>query len=46
MERQLSLYPLAGTEMFQLQAPIPIEGDVSLSAEGLSNMVAERTGRR
>jgi 2-polyprenyl-6-methoxyphenol hydroxylase-like FAD-dependent oxidoreductase len=45
MERQLSLCPLAGTEMFQLQAPIPIEGDVDLSAEGLSKMVAERTGR-
>jgi 2-polyprenyl-6-methoxyphenol hydroxylase-like FAD-dependent oxidoreductase len=45
MERQLSLCPLAGTEMFQLQAPIPIDGDIDLSAEGLSKMVAERTGR-
>jgi 2-polyprenyl-6-methoxyphenol hydroxylase-like FAD-dependent oxidoreductase len=45
MERQLSLCPLAGTEMFQLQAPIPIEGDIDLSAEGLSKMAAERTGR-
>jgi hypothetical protein len=34
-----------GTELFQVQAPIPLEGDVDLSAEGLSVMVAERTGR-
>ena len=45
MERQMSLCPLAGTELFQLQAPIPLEGDVDLSAEGLSAMMAERTGR-
>jgi 2-polyprenyl-6-methoxyphenol hydroxylase-like FAD-dependent oxidoreductase len=44
-DRQMSLCPLAGTELFQLQAPIPLEGDVDLSAEGLSAMVAERTGR-
>ncbi|MDR6870462.1 2-polyprenyl-6-methoxyphenol hydroxylase-like FAD-dependent oxidoreductase [Bosea sp. BE125] len=45
MARQMSLCPLAGTELFQLQAPIPLEGEVDLSAEGLSAMVAERTGR-
>jgi 2-polyprenyl-6-methoxyphenol hydroxylase-like FAD-dependent oxidoreductase len=45
MSRQMALCPLAGTELFQLQAPIPFEGDVDLSAEGLSRMVAERTGR-
>jgi 2-polyprenyl-6-methoxyphenol hydroxylase-like FAD-dependent oxidoreductase len=45
MNRQMALCPLAGTELFQLQAPIPLEGDVDLSAEGLSSMVAERTGR-
>jgi 2-polyprenyl-6-methoxyphenol hydroxylase-like FAD-dependent oxidoreductase len=45
MDRQMSLCPLAGTELFQLQAPIPLRGDVDLSAEGLSRMVAERTGR-
>jgi 2-polyprenyl-6-methoxyphenol hydroxylase-like FAD-dependent oxidoreductase len=45
MDRQMSLCPLPGTELFQLQAPIPLEGDVDLSAEGLSTMVAERTGR-
>jgi 2-polyprenyl-6-methoxyphenol hydroxylase-like FAD-dependent oxidoreductase len=42
---QISLCPLAGTEMFQLQGPIPLEGDVDLSAAGLSALVAQRTGR-
>lgn len=45
MERQISLCPLAGTELFQLQGPIPLEGDVDLSAEGLSALTANRTGR-
>jgi hypothetical protein len=45
MEKQVSLCPLAGTDMFQLQAPIPLEGDFDLSAEGLSAFVADRTGR-
>jgi 2-polyprenyl-6-methoxyphenol hydroxylase-like FAD-dependent oxidoreductase len=45
MDRQMSLCPLAGTELFQLQAPVPLVGDIDLSAEGLSAMVADRTGR-
>ena len=45
MEQQISLCPLPGTEMFQLQGPIPLEGDVDLSAKGLSALVAQRTGR-
>jgi 2-polyprenyl-6-methoxyphenol hydroxylase-like FAD-dependent oxidoreductase len=45
MDRQMSLCPLAGTGLFQLQAPIPLDGDIDLSAQGLSDMVAERTGR-
>jgi hypothetical protein len=45
MDRQISLCPLAGTELFQLQAPVPLEGDIDLSAGGLSTMVAERIGR-
>jgi 2-polyprenyl-6-methoxyphenol hydroxylase-like FAD-dependent oxidoreductase len=45
MVRQLSLCPLAGTDLFQIQAPIPLEGDVDLSAEGLATLVAERTSR-
>ncbi len=45
MDRKMSLCPLAGTELFQLQAPVALEGEVDLSAVGLSTMVAERTGR-
>ncbi|MBB4233595.1 FAD-dependent oxidoreductase [Rhizobium esperanzae] len=45
MERQISFCPLAGTEMFQIQGPIPLEGDIDLSAAGLTALVKERTGR-
>jgi 2-polyprenyl-6-methoxyphenol hydroxylase-like FAD-dependent oxidoreductase len=46
MERQISLCPLAGTELFQLQAPVPLEGDVDLSEDGLTTMLTERSGRK
>lgn len=45
MQRQISLCPLAGTDLFQIQGPVPLEGDVDLSVEGLNAMVAQRTGR-
>lgn len=45
MARQISLCPLPGTEMFQLQGPIPLAGDVDFSAQGLTSLMAERTGR-
>jgi 2-polyprenyl-6-methoxyphenol hydroxylase-like FAD-dependent oxidoreductase len=45
MARQMSICPLAGTDLFQLQAPIPLEGEVDLSADGLAKMVIARTGR-
>ena len=45
MEKQISLCPLAGTDMFQLQGPIPLEGDVDLSPEGLTTLIATRTAR-
>lgn len=45
MDQQVALCPLAGTELFQLQAPVPLEGDVDLSQEGLAAMLAERIGR-
>jgi len=41
----MSLFPLAGTDLFLLQAPIPLEGEVELTAGGFTRMVAERTGR-
>lgn len=45
MARHVSVCPLAGTSLFQIQAPIPLEGDVDLSAEGLNAMIKERTGQ-
>lgn len=46
MERQISLCPLAGTEWFQVQAPIPFDSEPDLSASGIAAMIAERTGRQ
>jgi len=43
--RQISLCPLAGTPLFQIQAPVPLEGDIDVTATGLSAFVVERTGR-
>jgi len=45
MQRQISACPLAGTDLFQLQGPVPLEGDIDLSAEGLTTLLAARTGR-
>jgi 2-polyprenyl-6-methoxyphenol hydroxylase-like FAD-dependent oxidoreductase len=45
MRRQISVCPLVGTSLFQVQAPIPLEGDIDLSADGLTTMLAERTAR-
>jgi 2-polyprenyl-6-methoxyphenol hydroxylase-like FAD-dependent oxidoreductase len=42
---QISLCPLRGTDLFQLQAVIPLEGDIDVSTEGLAVMVRRRTGR-
>lgn len=43
---QIALCPLSGTDLFQLQAPIPLEGDIDLSAKGLGAVIAERTKRK
>jgi 2-polyprenyl-6-methoxyphenol hydroxylase-like FAD-dependent oxidoreductase len=43
--QSIMLCPLAGTDLFQVQGPLPLEGDVDLSAERLTEMVAARTGR-
>ncbi len=45
MQRQIAICPLAGTDLFQIQAPVPLEGEVDLSAAGLSALVKERSGR-
>src|SRR6516225_3797297 len=42
---QISLCPLRGTDLFQLQALVPLEGEIDLSAEGLTAMIIRRTGR-
>jgi hypothetical protein len=42
--QQIMLCPLAGTDLFQVQGPVPLEGEVDLTAEGLTQLVAERTG--
>lgn len=44
--QQISICPLAGTEQFQIQAPVPLEDDMDLSPQGLEALVAQRTGRR
>src|SRR5579862_5559493 len=46
MAKQTSFCPLRGTDMFQLQAPIPMEGDIDLSPEAITAWAAARTGRR
>ncbi|MGK6317289.1 FAD-dependent oxidoreductase [Neorhizobium sp. DT-125] len=46
MQWMISICPLAGTDLFQLQGPVPLEGEVNLSAGGLERMIGERTGRR
>jgi hypothetical protein len=45
MQRQVSICPLAGTDMFQIQAPIPLEGEIDLSAEAMTAFVLARSGR-
>jgi 2-polyprenyl-6-methoxyphenol hydroxylase-like FAD-dependent oxidoreductase len=43
--RQIGICPLRGTDLFQLQMPIPLEGEFDLSQAGLAAAIAERTGR-
>jgi 2-polyprenyl-6-methoxyphenol hydroxylase-like FAD-dependent oxidoreductase len=42
---QISLCPLPGTDMFQVQGPVPLAGDIDLSAQGLTTLLKQRTGR-
>ncbi|MBP2326913.1 2-polyprenyl-6-methoxyphenol hydroxylase-like FAD-dependent oxidoreductase [Kibdelosporangium banguiense] len=43
--KQVSVCPLYGTKMFQLQAPVPFDVDFDLSAEGITAFLRDRTGR-
>jgi 2-polyprenyl-6-methoxyphenol hydroxylase-like FAD-dependent oxidoreductase len=45
MARMLAICPLAGTGLFQIQAPIAPDAQPDLSSEGLTRLIAERTGR-
>jgi 2-polyprenyl-6-methoxyphenol hydroxylase-like FAD-dependent oxidoreductase len=45
MSRQIAICPLVGTDLFQVQAPIPPEGEYGIAAEDIDALVAERTGR-
>jgi len=44
-DQRVLLCPLSGTDLFQLQAPIPLDGDVDLDAAGLTALLHARTGR-
>jgi 2-polyprenyl-6-methoxyphenol hydroxylase-like FAD-dependent oxidoreductase len=44
-QEQVLICPLAGTSLFQVQGPVPLEGDVDLTPTGLTALVAQRTGR-
>jgi 2-polyprenyl-6-methoxyphenol hydroxylase-like FAD-dependent oxidoreductase len=43
---EIGVCPLTGTDLFQIQAPVPLDGEVDLSAAGLTALLAARTGRR
>lgn len=45
MSRQVWVGPLAGTDLFQIQAPVAKDTQVDLSANGLTTFLADRTGR-
>lgn len=44
--RQISVCPLVGTAMFQIQGAIAPDGEPDLSAAGLTAMLAQRTRRK
>ena len=41
----LAMCPLPNTDLFQMQAAVPLEGDVDLTADGLTKMIVNRTQR-
>ena len=43
--KQILLCPIAGADVFQVQAGVALEGDVDITPEGLTTLIAERTGR-
>lgn len=45
MPMQIGFCPLAGTDMFQIQGAVPLEGDIDVSLAGIQRLVDERTAR-
>ena len=45
MERMVAICPLAGTTLFQIQAPVPHDSEVDLSPAGLERLIGHRIGR-
>lgn len=45
MQHMMMMCPLAGTDFFQIQAPIPPDREIDLSPENLQRMIRERTAR-
>ncbi|VCU69026.1 Pentachlorophenol 4-monooxygenase [Pigmentiphaga humi] len=44
--KMVAICPLAGTDLFQIQAPMPPVEHADLSAAGLTALIARRTGRK
>ena len=44
-DSMVMICPLAGTDLFQIQGPVPIEGEVDLSRTALTLLLAQRTRR-
>ncbi|MFT8462310.1 FAD-dependent oxidoreductase [Acetobacter persici] len=42
---QVMICPLAGTDLFQVQAPVAMDGEIDLSPAGLTGLIGARTGR-
>nr|WP_249198108.1 FAD-dependent oxidoreductase [Gluconobacter wancherniae] len=42
---QIMICPLAGTDLFQIQAPVALDGEIDLSPVGLTALIGDRTGK-
>ncbi|GBR71828.1 FAD-dependent oxidoreductase [Gluconobacter kanchanaburiensis] len=43
---QLVICPLPGTDLFQVHAPVRLDGEIDLSLDGLTGLIGDRSGRR
>ena len=44
-DSMVMICPLAGSDLFQIQGAVPLDGEVDLSPAALTNLLAERTAR-